>query len=161
MTPDFKTPSVSSLVQAKLSLKMIGAIDLNATCEGFVYGLHMENALIISGLYKKNLVIDTETLSKITDSKDRNTCILFGDSGGVALVEFDELYPSFISFHLNSEGKKAKSLYCSNLSQYMFEDEIIYNNKIIQNGRKVYKWAVSSVPKGMKNVVQNASIYIS
>lgn len=158
MTPDFKTPSVSSLVQAKLGIKMAGAIDLNAACAGFAYGLHMANALITSGLHKKILVIGAEALSKITDYKDRNTCILFGDGGGVALVELDEKYPSFISFYLNSEGEKGKSLYCSNLSQYMFEDQIIHNNKIIQNGREVYKWAVSSVPKGMNHVVQNASM---
>ena len=117
LTPDFKTPSVASLVQAKLGIKNAGAIDLNAACAGFTYGLHVANGLITSGLHKKILVIGAETLSKITDYKDRSTCILFGDGAGAVLVEFDEKQPSFLSSHLGSEGEKGKNLYCSNLSK--------------------------------------------
>ena len=109
LTPDFKTPSVSSLVQAKLGIKNSGAIDLNAACAGFTYGLHVANGLITSGLHKKILVIGAETLSKVTDYEDRSTCILFGDGGGAVLVEFDEKQPSFLSSHLGSEGKKEEA----------------------------------------------------
>lgn len=54
MTPDFKTPSTASLVQAKLGIKYAGTIDLNAACAGFTYGLHLANGLISSGLHKKS-----------------------------------------------------------------------------------------------------------
>lgn len=158
MTPDFTTPSVASLVQAKLGIKNSGAIDVNAACAGFTYGLHLANALISSGLHQKIIVIGAETLSKIIDYTDRNTCILFGDGGGATLVEFDERHPSFLSFHLNSEGEKGRSLYCSNLSKSIFGEIIVDNNKIVQNGREVYKWAVSNVPRGMQNVLDNASM---
>jgi 3-oxoacyl-[acyl-carrier-protein] synthase-3 len=158
LTPDFKTPSVASLVQAKLGIKNSGAIDLNAACAGFTYGLHIANGLITSGLHKKILVIGAETLSKITDYEDRTTCILFGDGGGAVLVEFDENQPSFLSSHLGSEGEKGKHLYCSNLSKRMFEEDLINSGKIVQNGREVYKWAVTTVPKGMQTVMENASI---
>lgn len=158
MTPDFKTPSTASLVQAKLGIKYAGTIDLNAACAGFTYGLHLANGLISSGLHKKILVIGAETLSKITDYTDRNTCILFGDGAGAVLVERDEVQSDFISFYLNSEGEKGASLYCSNLSNRLFEDSIIHTNKIIQNGREVYKWAVSTVPHGMKQVVNQESM---
>ncbi|MFC0562183.1 ketoacyl-ACP synthase III [Halalkalibacter alkalisediminis] len=161
LTPDFKTPSVSSLVQAKLGIKNSGAIDLNAACAGFTYGLHVANGLITSGLHKKILVIGAETLSKVTDYEDRSTCILFGDGGGAVLVEFDEKQPSFLSSHLGSEGEKGKSLYCSNLSKRMFGEDLINSNKIVQNGREVYKWAVTTVPKGMQSVMENASIPLS
>ncbi|MFL6554726.1 MAG: ketoacyl-ACP synthase III, partial [Bacillus sp. (in: firmicutes)] len=157
LTPDFKTPSVASLVQAKLGIKNSGAIDLNAACAGFTYGLHIANGLITSGLHKKILVIGAETLSKITDYEDRTTCILFGDGGGAVLVEFDENQPSFLSSHLGSEGEKGKHLYCSNLSKRMFEEDLINSGKIVQNGREVYKWAVTTVPKGMQTVMENAS----
>ncbi|WP_082874196.1 MULTISPECIES: ketoacyl-ACP synthase III [Exiguobacterium] len=158
MSPDFKTPSTASLVQAKLGIKHAGTIDLNAACAGFTYGLHLANGLISSGLHKKILVIGAETLSKITDYTDRNTCILFGDGSGAVLVERDEVQSDFISFYLNSEGEKGSSLYCSNLSNQLFENPIIHNNKIVQNGREVYKWAVSTVPHGMKYVLAQASM---
>lgn len=155
-TPDFKTPSSASLIQAKLGIKQTGAIDLNAACAGFTYGLHMANALISSGLHKKILVIGAETLSKVTDYTDRTTCILFGDGGGAVLVEYDEHNPSFITHHLGSEGEKSHNLYCSSLSSTMNNEQLIDNEKIIQNGREVYKWAVSTVPKGVEALLTQA-----
>ncbi len=73
-------------------------------------------------------------------------------------MERDEVQSDFISFYLNSEGEKGSSLYCSNLSNQLFENPIIHNNKIVQNGREVYKWAVSTVPHGMKYVLAQASM---
>jgi len=150
MTPDFKTPSVSALVQAKLGIKNTGAIDLNAACSGFAYGLHVANGLITSGLNKKILVIGAETFSKILDYSDRSTCILFGDGGGAVLVEYDEEKPSFIEFHMGTNGELANNLYCTDLSTQMFGNELAVNGFVNQNGREVYKWAVNTVPKGMK-----------
>ena len=157
-SPDFGTPSVASLIQAKLGIKNTGAIDLNAACAGFTYGLHVANGLITSGLHKKILVIGAEALSKIIDYEDRSTCILFGDGGGAVLVEYDEDHPSFLSYHMGSEGEKSKNLYCSNLSNRLGDEEIIQNGKIVQNGREVYKWAVKMVPRGMQEVMKKASL---
>lgn len=156
MTPDFKTPSVSALVQAGLGIRNTGAIDLNAACSGFAYGLHMANGLITSGLNKKILVIGAETFSKILDYSDRSTCILFGDGGGAVLVEFDEEQPSFIAAHMGTEGQLAHNLYCTDLSNRMFGNELAVNGFVTQNGREVYKWAVNSVPKGMKTLMEKA-----
>lgn len=156
MTPDFKTPSVSALVQAGLGIRNTGAIDLNAACSGFAYGLHMANGLITSGLNKKILVIGAETFSKILDYSDRSTCILFGDGGGAVLVEFDEEKPSFIAAHMGTEGQLAHNLYCTDLSSRMFGNELAVNGFVTQNGREVYKWAVNSVPKGMKTLMEKA-----
>ncbi len=157
-SPDFQTPSTASLVQAKLGIKNTGAMDLNAACAGFAYGLHMANGLITSGLHRKILVVGAEALSKIIDYEDRTTCILFGDGAGAVLVEYDEKDPSFLSYHMGSLGEKAKNLYCSNIADTMFEEEITDKGKIVQNGREVYKWAVTTVPKGMKKVMEYASI---
>ncbi|MET3196676.1 ketoacyl-ACP synthase III [Bacillus sp. OAE603] len=161
LTPDFNTPSVASVIQAKLGIKNAGAIDLNAACAGFTYGLYIANGLVTSGLNKKILVVGAETLSKITDYEDRTTCILFGDGAGAVLVEYDEENPSFLSSHIGSEGDKGKHLYCTNLSNQMFEEELINSHKIVQNGREVYKWAVTSVPKGMTKVVENAAVSLN
>ncbi|WP_418300916.1 ketoacyl-ACP synthase III [Lysinibacillus fusiformis] len=158
LTPDFKTPSVASYIQAKLGIRNTGAMDLNVACAGFTYGLYVANGLITSGLNKKVLVIGAETLSKVTDYTDRTTCILFGDGGGAVLVEYDEKQPSFISSHLGSEGEKGNSLYSTNLSNTMNGKNLIGNGNIVQNGREVYKWAVTTVPKGIQSVMKNTSI---
>ncbi len=156
MTPDFKTPSVASLVQAKLGIKNTGAIDINAACAGFTYGLHVANGLITAGLHKKILVIGAETLSRITDFEDRTTCILFGDGGGAVLMEYDEVQPSFISSHLVSEGEGGKKLYATHLSSSMNGEDLVHTGKLVQSGRDVYKWAVTTVPKGMERLTELA-----
>lgn len=161
MTPDFKTPSVASLLQAKLGIKNAGAMDVNTACSGFTYGLHVANGLITSGLHKKILVIGADTMSKITNFEDRSTCILFGDGGGAVLVEYDEQQPSFLAAHVGSEGEKAKNLYCSNLAYRMFDEDLTNSGKLVQNGREVYKWAVTTVPKGIQKLMENAPIPFS
>jgi 3-oxoacyl-[acyl-carrier-protein] synthase III len=158
MTPDFKTPSVAALVQAKLGISHTGAIDLNAACAGFTYGLHIANGLITSGLNKKVLVIGAETMSKITDFTDRTTCILFGDGGAAVLVEYTKEQPSFLSSHLGSQGELGKNLYCTNISESMNGESLTGAGNIVQNGREVYKWAVNTVPKGMMKVLGHTSM---
>ncbi|MFB5935130.1 ketoacyl-ACP synthase III [Peribacillus frigoritolerans] len=160
-TPDFNTPSVASLVQAKLGIKNTGAIDLNAACAGFTYGLHVANGLITSGLNKKILVIGADTLSKLMDYEDRATCILFGDGGGAVLVEYDEKQPSFLSSHLYSEGEGGKHLYSTNLSTRINGEDLNDSGNLVQNGREVYKWAVTTVPKGMQTVMKNAEYQLN
>ncbi|MBL3644256.1 ketoacyl-ACP synthase III [Bacillus sp. RHFB] len=160
-TPDFNTPSVASLVQAKLGIKNTGAIDLNAACAGFTYGLHVANGLVTSGLNKKVLVIGADTLSKLMDYEDRATCILFGDGGGAVLVEYDEKQPSFLSSHLYSEGEGGKHLYSTNLSTRINGEDLNDSGNLVQNGREVYKWAVTTVPKGMQTVTKNAEYQLN
>lgn len=160
-TPDFNTPSVASLVQAKLGIKNTGAIDLNAACAGFTYGLHVANGLVTSGLNKKILVIGADTLSKLMDYEDRATCILFGDGGGAVLVEYDEKQPSFLSSHLYSEGEGGKHLYSTNLSTRINGEDLNDSGNLVQNGREVYKWAVTTVPKGMQTVMKNAEYQLN
>jgi 3-oxoacyl-[acyl-carrier-protein] synthase-3 len=161
LTPDLKMPSAASLVQAKLGIRNAGAIDLNAACAGFTYGLYLANGLITAGLNRKILVIGAETFSKITDYDDRSTCILFGDGGGAVLVEFDDEQPSFISAHIGSEGEGGKHLYCTNLSGNLNGEDLIHSGNIVQNGREVYKWAVTTVPKGMQAVMEKADIQLT
>lgn len=133
-------------------------MDLNAACTGFTYGLHLANGLITAGLNKKIFVVGAETLSKITDYTDRSTCVLFGDGAGAVLVEYDEDKPSFISSHLGSQGECGHNLYGTNLSSRLNGQELINNRLLVQNGREVYKWAVTNVPDGMRTVMSNASI---
>ncbi|GKV54065.1 3-oxoacyl-[acyl-carrier-protein] synthase 3 protein 2 [Sporosarcina sp. NCCP-2222] len=157
-TPDFVFPSVASQIQEQFAIKQAGALDVNAACAGFTYGLHLANGLITSGLHQKVLVVATETLSKVTDYTDRTTCILFGDGAAAILVEREEDKPSFIASHLGTDGKGGQQLYRTNLSSSMNGMSISASGKIVQNGREVYKWASRTLPLGISEIVRKANI---
>lgn len=157
LTPDFRTPSVASYIQGRLGLENAAAIDVNAACAGFVYGINMANAYISSGMYKKILVVAGEVLSKITDYSDRNTCVLFGDGAGVFLIENDE-ESSFITSTSGSEGKLGESLYCTDVSKTMFGNDLEQIGFVNQNGKEVYKWAIKMVPREIEKVAEKGNL---
>lgn len=157
LTPDFRTPSVASYVQGRLGLENAAAIDVNAACAGFVYGINMANAYISSGMYNKIIVVAGEVLSKITDYSDRNTCVLFGDGAGAFLIENDE-ESSFITSTSGSEGKLGESLYCTDVSETMFGNDLEQIGFVNQNGKEVYKWAIKMVPREIEKVAEKANI---
>lgn len=158
VTPDYRFPGTACRIQERFGIRSAGAVDLNATCAGFVYGLHMANALIASGMQRKVLVVAGETLTKITDYTDRTTCILFGDGAGAVLVESGakEQEPGFLGFYVRSNGAGGKHVYCSGLSDRMGDVRLHASGKIVQNGREVYKWAVTAVPEGMRALTANS-----
>ncbi|MFV2047288.1 ketoacyl-ACP synthase III [Metabacillus sp. YM-086] len=157
LSPDFLTPSVASYVQGRLGIRQAGAIDLNAACAGFTYALHIANSLLSSGLHKKILVIGGETLSKITDFTDRTSCILFGDGAGAVLVEADSK-GHFLASSVNSEGEKGIHLYGTHLSTTMFEQDLQDKKQLVQNGREVYRWAVTTVPTGINTLLADSNL---
>ncbi|CUB55290.1 ketoacyl-ACP synthase III [Bacillus anthracis] len=157
-TADFVFPSVACQIQQHFNIPHTMAFDLNATCAGFTYGLHVGNSLITSGSHKKVLVVATETLSKVTDYTDRTTCILFGDGAGAILLERDENKPSFIAYHMGTNGDGGIHLYRTNLSTTMNDTPLKTNEKIVQNGREVYKWATRTVPASIKELLYTANM---
>ncbi|MGN4423488.1 ketoacyl-ACP synthase III [Bacillus cereus group sp. MYBK30-1] len=159
-TADYVFPSVACQIQQHFNIPHTLAFDLNATCAGFTYGLHVGNSLITAGTHQKVLVVATETLSKVTDYTDRTTCILFGDGAGAILLEKDENKPSFIAAHMGTNGEGGIHLYRTNLSTTMNSTPLQTNEKIIQNGREVYKWAVRTVPHGIKELLHTANLQI-
>ena len=157
-TPDYTFPSVASQIQKHFQIKQAGAMDLNAACAGYTYGLHVANGLITSGLHRKILFVATETLSKITDYTDRTTCILFGDGAAAALVERDEETPSFIASHMGTFGEGGLHLYRTNLSTTIEEHSLSTSGKIVQNGREIYKWASRTLPTGIEELLQQSGL---
>jgi 3-oxoacyl-[acyl-carrier-protein] synthase-3 len=157
-TPDHHFPGTANLVQAAFSITGAGAFDMNAACAGFAYGLHLADGLVSAGLNRKVLVIGAETLSKVTDYTDRTTCILFGDGAGAVLVERDEQRPGFLASHLGSSGEGGIHLYRTHLSDRLGGKKLNANSLIVQNGREVYKWAVTTVPIGMKEVMKKSGL---
>jgi 3-oxoacyl-[acyl-carrier-protein] synthase-3 len=144
-TPDMPFPSVASQVQQAIGAKNCLAVDVSAACAGFVTALQMANGLIMTGAYRKVVVIGAETLTKITDYTDRSTCILFGDGAGAVLVEATAT-GAFLSSNANTDGSGGLQVYCNS------------DNKIVQNGREVYKWALSTVPDGVRDLLKRANM---
>lgn len=158
-TPDFSFPSTASIIQHRLGIPLTaGAIDLSAACAGFVYALHTAHAYVAAGLHRKVLVFGADALSKITDYTDRSTCILFGDGAGAVLVESHEKEDSFLGFHLGSDGGGAHHVYRSGLSHKVNDIELNGTGKLVQNGREVFRWAVRTVPQGVRQVLENAGM---
>jgi 3-oxoacyl-[acyl-carrier-protein] synthase-3 len=103
-TPDMIFPSTACMVQRALGAVNAASFDLAAACSGFVYGLNVARAFIESGIYKNVLLIGAETLSKVTDWQDRNTCILFGDGAGAMVLGRKEGPSDILSVFLGSDG---------------------------------------------------------
>ncbi|MBA4371904.1 MAG: 3-oxoacyl-ACP synthase [Thermodesulfovibrio sp.] len=104
VTGDMPFPSTACLLQAKLGAKNAAAFDLGAACSGFIYGLHVANGLIRSGMHQRVLVVGAEVLSKFTDWQDRSTCILFGDGAGAVILEPTKEKHGIWSTHIYSDG---------------------------------------------------------
>ncbi|MEC7923012.1 MAG: beta-ketoacyl-ACP synthase 3, partial [Planctomycetota bacterium] len=86
LTPDTYCPAGACYVQQLLGADNACAFDLSAACTGFVYGITVGSSLVRSGVHSNVLVIGAETLSRVIDYSDRNTCILFGDGAGAAVL---------------------------------------------------------------------------
>lgn len=104
ITPDMPFPSTACILQARLGAKSAAAFDVNAACSGFIYGLHLANGFIKSGLHSRILLVGAEVLSKVTDWQDRTTCVLFGDGAGAVIIEATREKRGIFSTHINSDG---------------------------------------------------------
>ncbi|MGY0692781.1 beta-ketoacyl-ACP synthase III [Virgibacillus sp. FSP13] len=142
VTPDSPFPSVACRLQDRLGATQAAAMDVSAACSGFMYGLITAKQFIDTKTYKHILVIGVEKLSKITDWEDRNTCVLFGDGAGAAVVGEVSEGKGILSFELGANGSGGK---------YLYQDE---HDHLIQNGREVFKFAVRQMPKSAVNVIE-------
>jgi len=115
-TADLTFPSTATMVQQALGMERGFAYDLQAVCAGFIYALANANAMILSGLAERVLVIGSETFSKILDWTDRSTCVLFGDGAGALVLDAQSgkgtsADRGILSVDLNSDGRYRDLLY--------------------------------------------------
>ncbi len=155
-TPDYAFPSVAASVQVRLGLHGAGAVDIQATCAGFMYGLHLANGLVAGGVHRKVLVVSGETLTKVTDYTDRTSCILFGDGAGAALVEATDR-PTIRASLVGADGDKGPFLFRTGLSTRINQAGA-RPGMIYQNGREVYRWAVETVSTGVCELMRRAGV---
>lgn len=103
-TPDRTVPASATMIQHRLGANKAGAFDLGAACSGFLYGLSVASQFIETGKYRYILLIGAETLSRILNWSDRNTCVIFGDGAGAAIVGAAEGDAGILAFNLRSDG---------------------------------------------------------
>lgn len=153
VTPDQPMPSMACTVQYKLGLAKAGALDIYAACAGFVYGIVLAKGLIAAGTHRKILVLGAETLTRVTDFTDRTSCMLFGDGAGAVLIEADP-GGGIGACLTGASGEGGIDLYISGLAGKIDGQPIATNGKIVQNGRKVFKWAVQTVAAKMPELAR-------
>ncbi|WP_249274840.1 beta-ketoacyl-ACP synthase III [Candidatus Protochlamydia amoebophila] len=107
MSPDYISPSTANLIQAHLGASKAAAMDIQAACTGFLYGLSVAKAYIESNMYRHVLVIATEKMSAFIDYKDRTTCVLFGDGAAAAVVKGEGEGLKIDSLCLGADGELA------------------------------------------------------
>jgi 3-oxoacyl-[acyl-carrier-protein] synthase-3 len=111
ITPDMPFPSTACLVQEKIGAHRAAGFDLEAACAGFIYGLEIAQQFIMSRTYDTVLVIGAEKLSSIIDWKDRNTCVLFGDGAGAAVLQNRPQAHGLLTAVMGADGRKAGLLF--------------------------------------------------
>jgi 3-oxoacyl-[acyl-carrier-protein] synthase-3 len=110
ITPDMLFPATACLVQHKIGARRAAAFDVEAACSGFIYALEIGQQFIMSRTYETVLVIGAEKLSSIVDWKDRNTCVLFGDGAGAAILQHRPDAHGLLTACMGAEGDKAELL---------------------------------------------------
>ncbi|SDC28642.1 3-oxoacyl-[acyl-carrier-protein] synthase III [Pelagirhabdus alkalitolerans] len=145
ITPDQPFPSVSCQLQERLGATKAAAMDLGAACAGFMYGMVTAQQFIETNMYQNILVVGAEKLSKITDWTDRNTCVLFGDGAGAAVMSHVPEGKGILSFELGADGTGGTALYQE-------------SDMIRMNGREVFKFAVRQMPESSEAVVEKAGL---
>ncbi len=151
ITPEMSFPATACFIAASLGLSRTPAFDISAACSGFVYGLDVATQFIENGRYKNVLVIGAETLSRVTDYKDRGSCILFGDGAGAALLQRHEQADQspkrgVLHASLHADGTGWHLLYAMPGSRHPIDAEMVAarNQYMKIKGREVYKFAVTS-----------------
>ncbi|MDR1738943.1 MAG: ketoacyl-ACP synthase III [Candidatus Symbiothrix sp.] len=147
-TPDYLLPNTAALVAAKTGMTRAFAFDLEAACGGFIYALEVANCLVTSGRYKKVMILAGDVLSVVTDYTDRNTCPIFADGCGCALVEATTEPIGIVDSVLQSDGSHPEYLhmYGGGSVNPSSPDTLAQRMHYIwQDGKVVFKHAVSNM----------------
>lgn len=169
-TPDYRMPATAITLQHRLGLgKHTAAFDISLGCSAFVYGVSVVYGLMQSGGFRKALLLDGETRSRVYSPQDRKTAFLFGDGGIAALIEQDEKFGKSF-FSLNSDGSLA-DLIKIDAGGYRNPSSVETQTKKVvdeygnirneeqgyMNGADVFNFVLNKIPKNFKSVLQNSN----
>lgn len=159
VTPDLTTPSTAALVAGSLGFRVgVPAFDISAACSGFVYALTLADNMIRLGQVKTAVIVGAECLSKIVDWTDRNTCVLFGDGAGAAVLRAtegkgDKTDTGVLSTCIFSDGSQAEFLKTTGGVSSTQNPGVV-----LMNGKEVFKHAVVSLAEAAETALSGAGV---
>jgi 3-oxoacyl-[acyl-carrier-protein] synthase-3 len=162
-TPDMLLPATACFVQKKIGATKAACLDISAACAGFLFGIEIAQQFITSHTYDTVLVIGAEKLSSITNWTDRNTCVLFGDGAGAAVLKHRGSSHGVISTHIGSDGQFTDILFMpggGSRCPITKENADQHLNTIHMAGKEVYKQAVTAMLRAARKALEDARLTI-
>ncbi|NGX60273.1 MAG: 3-oxoacyl-[acyl-carrier-protein] synthase 3 [Chlamydiae bacterium] len=160
LTPDYLFPSTACIIQAALGIES-AALDIQAACTGYIYGLSVAKAFIESGNYRTILLVAADKLSSIVDYEDRSTCVLFGDGASACVVSSEGKGLAIRDVVLGSDGKQTEILKMpAGGSRNPTTKETVANKMhcIKMEGRETFKHAVRRMEASSKECIEKAGL---
>ena len=160
-TTDTPFPSTACWIQKGLKADHVPAFDISAGCTGFIYGMIIAESLILSGKNKRILLLSPEMLSKVTNWKDRNTCVLFGDGAGAVVLEESADDSGMLSSYWRADGNLAELLLLPGggsrmpVTHEMVDQNLQY---LHMKGNEVFKHAVKRMGEAAVESLKEAGL---
>jgi len=161
VTPDQILPSTGCIIQAELGANNAAAMDVVAACSGFLYGVALANSMIQNGQAKYALVIGSEILTQYVDYTDRQTCVLFGDGAGAAVLGPVEGNKGILGAKIKSDGRYEEQLYSpggGTRRKPTAETLAAGDHFFKMKGNELFKVAVRSMAEISRDVLENAGL---
>ena len=162
-TPDMPFPATACFVQKKIGATNAACLDISAACAGFLFGVEIAQQFITSHTYDTVLVIGADKLTAITNWSDRNTCVLFGDGAGAAILRHRGGSHGVISTHIGSDGQYSDILFMpggGSRCPITRENVDLNLQTIHMSGKEVYKQAVTAMLTAAQKALKQASLSI-
>ena len=161
VTPDYLFPATACIVGSKLGIPGVPAFDMEIACSGFIYGLTVASSMVRTGVFKRILLIGAEELSRIINYEDRSTAVLFGDGAGAVVLEASAT-DSFLAAELGADGSDPTNLYVevggTAMPPISADDIATRKNKVVMNGREVFRFAVTKMIEATDIALDKAGI---
>jgi 3-oxoacyl-[acyl-carrier-protein] synthase-3 len=164
ITPDMPFPSTAALIQKKIGAFRAAAFDLEAACSGFIYALEVAQQFIMSRTYDTVLVIGAEKLSSIVDWTDRNTCVLFGDGAGAAILRNRPNAHGLLTAVMGADGRKADLLFMAGGGSRCpaTADSVAARMHFLRmEGKETFKCAVQAMQTAAEEALRRCEVDIS
>jgi 3-oxoacyl-[acyl-carrier-protein] synthase-3 len=164
ITPDMPFPSTACLVQRKIGAYRASAFDMEAACSGFIYGLEVAHQFIMTRTYDTVLVIGADKLSSIVDWEDRNTCVLFGDGAGAAVLQNRPRAHGLLTVVMGADGRKSDLLFMAGGGSRCPATQESVNNRmhyLRMEGKETFKNAVQAMQTAAERALERCSIDVT